>query len=483
VTLGPSNVHTAPSLVIGIGVRAFVNGYWGFASSPYWTADDAAELGKEAAEAAKVAASTGKPRDATLPPIPIVRDATWIQPGIDPFSVPVTEKIDWLRALPEVVAQYDRLAESSWDGLRLWRDARVFVSSEGASYTQVRYQCRPGQWKAGFQSDETGTERGNGWEQGLWGGDAFQAHGWEMMRDLPMDRLAEPFVARARTLSPSSKLTVKPVDIGKFDVVFGAGLTANLVYHTLGVGTELDRALGYEANAGGTSYLGPDPLKFLGTPVANPLITLTANRTTPCAMATAQWDDEGMPCQEFPLIQDGILVDYQTTREQAAWLAPWYANRGRPVQSHGCAVAQTALDCPIQQSPNFVLSAGASGATEEDLIKTVTRGIYFPPSAFGEISMDQQVKNGVIENRTAVPEYMPREIRNGKLGAHIANVGILFRTQEFWKHVQTLGGSNTTVTVLASERKGEPSQEAECNVTAGAMLVRECTIVNAARVH
>ena len=45
---------------------------------------------------------------------------------------------------------------------------------------------------------------------------------------------------------------------------------AKLVYQTLGVTTELDRALGSEANADGTSYLGPDPLRFLGTPVTAP---------------------------------------------------------------------------------------------------------------------------------------------------------------------------------------------------------------------
>jgi TldD protein len=190
-----------------------------------------------------------------------------------------------------------------------------------------------------------------------------------------------------------------------------------------------------------------------------------------------------MPCQEFSLIQDGILVDYQTTREQAAWLAPWYAKRGLPVQSHGCAVAQTALDCPLQQSPNFVLSAGTSNMTEEDLIKATSRGIYFPSSAEFEVSMDQQVKNGVIENAATDPDRMPREIRNGKLGAHIKNVGVLFNTQELWKHVQALGDSTTAVTVIANERKGEPPQETECNVTASAMLVRQCTIVNAARVH
>ena len=38
---------------------------------------------------------------------------------------------------------------------------------------------------------------------------------------------------------------------------------ASLVEQTFGVATQLDRALGYEANAGGTSYID-DPLGMVG---------------------------------------------------------------------------------------------------------------------------------------------------------------------------------------------------------------------------
>ena len=34
------------------------------------------------------------------------------------------------------------------------------------------------------------------------------------------------------------------------------------------------------------------------------------------------WDDEGVPADKWLLIEKGIFNDYQTTREQAAWIAP-----------------------------------------------------------------------------------------------------------------------------------------------------------------
>ncbi|MEP6754580.1 MAG: hypothetical protein ABJA67_03680, partial [Chthonomonadales bacterium] len=70
-------------------------------------------------------------------------------------------------------------------------------------------------------------------------------------------------------------LPIKPIDIGRFDVVFDWETMGSFVLNSWGNATQLDRAMGYEANAQGTSYLGPDPTEFLGTSVAAPQITVT----------------------------------------------------------------------------------------------------------------------------------------------------------------------------------------------------------------
>jgi TldD protein len=476
LTDSPSGVSGIPTLVVGIGVRAFAQGYWGFASSPYWTTDEAAWLGQEAARQAIQNARAGAPRLADLGPIPIVHQGQWVQPGIDPFTIPISEKMDFLRTMVELVAQYRPSAGASLAlgvalSLALWREVRVFASSEGASYSQIRYRCFPGELQV--SNDEV--NQGNTTQVP----DPFQARGWEALQDLKLDTLIPNLFEETSHSRDLSGLKTKPVEIGKYDVVFGASATAGLVYSTLGVATELDRALGYEANAAGTSYLGPDPLRYLGTRVAASEVTVLADRTIPHALATAQWDDEGVVCQQFPLITDGVLMDYQTTREQAEWLAPWYTKRSMSMQSRGCTVAETALDCPIQQSPNFVLVPSKGTLTVEELIQDTTHGVYFPD---GWLSMDQQVKNGVFHAAAWDPQLLPREIRNGKLGPILTHAAVLFNSNELWKNVIALGGADSVKTTIRGESKGQPPQSSQCNVTAVPMKVRACSLIDDTRI-
>lgn len=468
-------------VIMAIGVRAFTHGYWGFAASPYWTADEAAQLGTEAAQQASTNASVGAPRSADLGPAPSVREGQWTMPGIDPFSVPIDEKLDFLQTLTDLVAQSDRRlhAEFGWSGygengvpslfLRCWREERVFCSSEGASYTQVRYRTLPlGAHIAlvvgyGLFDDDSGTAT---WElKSRWG------RGWESIRDVPWATVIPQLIERARAERPdpltAQRRNASPVDVGLYDVIFGAAPTAQLLANTIGLATELDRALGYEANASGTSYLGPDPLALLGTPVAAEAVTITADRTIPGSMAMTMWDDEGIPAQRFPLVQDGILVDYQTNREQAQALAPWYAKQGRPAQSRGCASGTTALDFPITMRPDMTLSPGRSAVTVSDMVRDTQRGIYIRSAS---INVDMQAKNGIVMWNPMEP---PIEIRNGKLGAPLTYLGISFNSLGLWKNVIALGGAETAQSMIVSERKGQPAQDAMSEVSAAPMLVKQ----------
>src|SRR5881394_3313634 len=59
-----------------VGVRALVDGYWGFSSSPVWDKDEMGRLGEEAVYLAK-ANTLSKPRVVDLAPTPVVRDGHW----------------------------------------------------------------------------------------------------------------------------------------------------------------------------------------------------------------------------------------------------------------------------------------------------------------------------------------------------------------------------------------------------------------------
>src|SRR6188472_3982995 len=77
-----------------VGVRALVNGYWGFASSGIWTPDEMARLAKASVAQAKTNA-LGKPRSVELAPVPPVADGHWETPvKFDPFAIDPAEMYD-----------------------------------------------------------------------------------------------------------------------------------------------------------------------------------------------------------------------------------------------------------------------------------------------------------------------------------------------------------------------------------------------------
>ena len=131
---------------------------------------------------------------------------------------------------------------------------------------------------------------------------------------------------------------------------------------------------GYEANAGGTSYLN-DPIAMLGSYQAGaPTLTVTAERSEPGAVGTVKWDDEGVAPDAFTLVKNGVLADFQTTRESARWLEAAYTKHGIPMRSHGCAAAPSAVFAQLQHTPNLTLAPGRDAKDFDALVSGMARG-------------------------------------------------------------------------------------------------------------
>src|SRR5690606_19328218 len=126
--------------------------------------------------------------------------------------------------------------------------------------------------------------------------------------------------------------------------------------------------------------------------VGAPALSLRANRSERGGAATVHWDDEGVEPDEFALVEDGVLKDYQTTREGAGWLAESYASQGRPVRSHGCAYAPSAVDAPLTHRPNLVVAPGTEALDFDSAIASLGQGIAVRKL---DIDMDFQGLNGL----------------------------------------------------------------------------------------
>ena len=65
----------------------------------------------------------------------------------------------------------------------------------------------------------------------------------------------------------AQKLKAKPVEVGRYDLVLHPTHLWLTIHESIAHPTELDRAMGYEANYAGTSFVAP-PEQYLGKQVA-----------------------------------------------------------------------------------------------------------------------------------------------------------------------------------------------------------------------
>src|SRR5205814_5570158 len=137
------------------------------------------------------------------------------------------------------------------------------------------------------------------------------------------------------------KITATSVEPGKYDLILHPTHLWLTIHESIGHPTELDRIMGYEANFAGTSFL--TPAKWQDFSYGSTLMNIVDDRTQEGGLATVGFDDDGVPAQSYPLIQEGQLIALQTTREQAKMI-------NEPT-SRGQSYAEGWWNTPFQRMP------------------------------------------------------------------------------------------------------------------------------------
>ncbi|MCA2977963.1 MAG: TldD/PmbA family protein, partial [Myxococcaceae bacterium] len=213
------------------------------------------------------------------------------------------------------------------------------------------------------------------------------------------------------------------------------------IHESVGHPTELDRALGDEANFAGTSFATPDKLNRLQ--YGAPAVTLYADKTTPGGLATCGYDDDGVKTGRWNLVEQGRFVGYQTTREQAGWIGER--------ASRGCAYAQDHASVPFQRMPNVSLAPSATTLGVKDLIAATDDGVYVRGD--GSWSIDHQRYNFQFTGQ------MFYEVKKGKVTRALRDVAYQSNTLEFWSACDLIGGpSEWRLGSAFDDGKGEPVQ-------------------------
>ena len=410
----------------GFGVRVIHSGVWGFASSPFVSDDEVKRITLQATEVAK-ASAVSRRFEVKLAPTPSYVDH-WAAPvKVDPDSVSLDDKIQFLVTLNEVaLKQPDIMRVQSQIAFDF--EWKYLATSEGSYIEQELWRT--------FPSFSVTARKGNQVKQR-----AFtvppRTGGYEIALDGKMRENVERICAEA-----AEHCTAPPVGVGLKDLIISPSHAMLTIHEIVAHATELDRIVGYEANYAGTSFV---KLSDLGTlKYGSKLFNVTADRTIAGGMCTVGYDDDGVKAQEWPLVREGVLVGLQTNRETAHYIGE--------KESRGCTFATSWRNYPFLRMPNVHVDAGPPGSpTPEDMIADTKDGVLI--DGRGSYSIDQQRYNGQFGGDAFW------EVKNGKKTRMVSDVTYNAITTDFWANLDAISGKESwEMFGTTGDAKGQPVQ-------------------------
>lgn len=420
-------IATESSESYGIGVRVIAGGAWGFAATAVVDEASARAAAREALALARAHEGARK-RPLALAPTKAYR-ASWSTPlEIDPFTVSLADKAALLLSVWPEASKVSGVAFATASSEIAGED-KIFASSEGSLITQ-----RITRVQAGYELTARDAKTGDF---------VTRAHelppmqaGWE--------HVAKSSLARdARRLGEEvvEKLRAPRLEARKRDLILAPSNLWLTIHESVGHPTELDRALGYEANFAGTSFATPDKLGKLR--YASEGVTLYADKTTPGGLATVGYDDDGVPTQRWDIVKDGLFVGYQTTREQAAWIGER--------ESRGTSYAESFASVPFQRMPNLSLAPDPKGGALADIVSATDDGVLVLGQ--GSWSIDHQRYNFQFGGQLFY------EVKHGKATRMVKDVAYQSSSLDFWRSCDMIGGPESwELHGALHDGKGEPGQ-------------------------
>ncbi|MDQ1921374.1 TldD/PmbA family protein [Massilia pseudoviolaceinigra] len=455
----------------GVGVRVIANGAYGFASTNDMSLDSIAAAARQAVAIAR-ANSKLQSEPLRMAPVKGVGEVTWTTPFTrDWRTVPIKDKADMLIAANK--AGLDAGASFMTSTLFQVNQQKYFASTDGSYIDQDIHRL----WapltatavdKASnrFRTrDSLAAPAGMGYEYfDARPADKIKAAGGVATLYTKSYDIVED--ARAAGRQAREKLTAKTVEPGKYDLVLSPEHLFLTIHESVGHPTELDRVLGYEANYAGTSFATLDKWQTKKFKFGADRVNFIADKNEPGSLGAVGYDDEGVPAKRWDIIKDGVLVNYQATRDQAHIIGE--------KESHGCSYADSWNSVQFQRMPNISLAAGKERLTPDELIKDVKKGIYI--LGRGSYSIDQQRYNFQFGGQL----YF--EIKNGKIIGPLEDVAYQSNTQEFWNACSAIcdqrdwrmGGS-------FFDGKGQPSQVSAVSHGSSTTRFNGINVINTAR--
>jgi TldD protein len=346
---------------------------------------------------------------------------------IDPLALPLKDKVDLMMEVNKTMLCYEGIRVALF-GIHSQTDHKLFGSTLGSRLDITTTFIDP-YISAIAVTSEDSQARTLQYEGG--------AYGWELIERMNLSvrahQLAEEALMKvhAGTLGPEERRTliIDPTNLG---------LT---MHESVGHPTELDRVLGWEADFAGISFATPEKLKTYR--YGSDIVNFLGDNTLAGGLATAGYDDDGVPGQKWHIVKDGILNEYGTTRETAPLVGE--------TLSRGCNRATYYYNTPINRIPNLYMEPGKNPLTPQDLIADTEDGVYI--EGLGSFSIDQHRVNFQFGGNLFY------EIKNGKKTRMLKKILYKSNNPEFWNACDAICDDRFFKTVnVCNCGKGQPQQ-------------------------
>ena len=437
---------------LGLGVRVMKDGCFGFAAAPL-AAGDGSALAR--ALAARAVRGAGELAPAVVAPARlagreghVAEYATLLE--IDPFQVPLGERVEFLRAAEAgMEGAGETVVREASASIR--REEQWQASSEGAAIHQLLTRTGAGIATTAAADGQVETRS----YPSSFGGN-YKSAGWE--HALALDLVAHGQRVRDESLA---LCRADPCPGGVRTLILGASQLMLQIHESVGHPNELDRVFGHEIDLAGSSFATTDKLGSFR--YGSPLVNLVADSTVAGGLDTRGFDDECVPSGSWHVVKDGVFNGYHTSRE-------WAGHIGEE-RSRATARAEGWFNPPIIRMTNLSLMPGRW--TLDELLADSEDGAVFADT----------VKMWSIDQRRLNFQFTCEigfEIRGGKLGRMLRSPTYQGRTPDFWGSCDAIcDADHWDLWGVPNCGKGNPMQVAEMSHGAAPARFRGVTFVDA----
>lgn len=426
------NLKTAASSrESGVGIRVLFKGAWGFSASS--DTGNLYALFERALDNARVAAErvTFPVRLAEKEPV----RATFTSPNrIDPFSVPLADKIAFLKELDE---QLDRPGvDQRICELIFMRKQIVYLDSEGSEIEKNISELFPGMQVMG--QDVRGESHERKYAPPLTGA----TRGWETLDPQLFSENAARIVKEMNEV-----LVAQACPKDQRSVILLPGIMYLQTHETIGHALELDRILGYELAYAGGSFVKLGDFGELRYGSAR--LTARADATLPNSPGSFGYDDDGVPAQDNLLIDKGLLVGAITGRQM---VEEANARAGRNIfrGSSGANRATAFYRVPIERMTNINIDPGSDGSLA-DIVRNTEKGIILDGDRSWSIGSNREQFHFATDIGWLVED--------GKVTRVVKNSTYKGETVNFYNKLSAVGDRSTwELRSVDNCGKGQPNQ-------------------------